>query len=96
MKKLFGAWNQVETRRFNAPIQNITSCNLYGRFWYREVRDFLNSKHTALCIRLLANQIIFYRLSEAGNINCSYEVHARSGFRFIIRHGTGKVKAYRS
>jgi hypothetical protein len=28
MKKLFGAWNPEEARRFNAPIQNITSCNL--------------------------------------------------------------------
>ena len=43
----------------------------YGRFWYREIRDFLNIKLTALCISLLANQITFYRLSEAGNGKCS-------------------------
>jgi len=28
MKKNFGAWNLEETRRFHAPILNITSCNL--------------------------------------------------------------------
>jgi hypothetical protein len=27
MKKLFGAWNPEEARRFHAPVQNIMSCN---------------------------------------------------------------------
>jgi len=27
MKKLFGAWNPEETRRFHAPVKSIMSCN---------------------------------------------------------------------
>jgi hypothetical protein len=33
----------------------------------------------------LGNQYFLYGQSEAGNVKCSYELHARSGLRFIIR-----------
>jgi hypothetical protein len=41
MKKLFGAWNPEEARRFHAPKHH--ELQSFGRFWYREIRDFLNS-----------------------------------------------------
>jgi hypothetical protein len=46
MKKLFGAWNPEETRRFHAPIKKHDELKSFGRFWYQEIRDFLNSKRT--------------------------------------------------
>ena len=40
----------------------------------------------------ISKSIFLYRLSEAGNEKCSYELHARSGIRFIIRHDTAKLQ----
>ena len=37
-----------------------------------------------LFIRVLANHFFLYRQSEAGNKKYYYDLHARSGLRFII------------
>jgi len=41
------------------------------------------------CIR---KSLFLDRLSEAGNEKYCYELHARSGLRFIIRHNTAKLQ----
>jgi hypothetical protein len=45
-----------------------------------------------LFIRVLENQYLLYRLPEAGNEKYCYELHARSGLRFIIRHESAKLQ----
>ena len=42
----------------------------------------------------ISKSVFFYRLSGAGNEKCCYEfqLHARSGLRFIIRHDTAKLQ----
>ena len=40
----------------------------------------------------ISKSIFLYRLSEARNEKYSYELHARSGIRFIIRHDTAKLQ----
>ena len=44
-----------------------------------------------MCL-LFRKSIFLYRQSEAGNEKYGYELHARSGLRFIIRHDTAKLK----
>jgi hypothetical protein len=45
-----------------------------------------------LLICVLANQYVVYRLSEAENEKCCYELHARRCLRFIIRLDTAKLQ----
>ena len=40
----------------------------------------------------ISKSIFFYCLSEAGNEKYCYELHARSGLRFIIRHDIAKLQ----
>jgi hypothetical protein len=51
MKKLFGVAQLEETRSCASPIKTHDELRSFGRFWYEEIRDFLNSKHTAMAMR---------------------------------------------
>jgi hypothetical protein len=52
----------------------------------------LGPRNRILWVRYLGNHYFLYRQSEAGNEKYCYELHARSGLRFIIRHGTAKLQ----
>jgi hypothetical protein len=44
MKKLFDLSCPEEVRRQDTPIKKHHELKSFGRFWYQEIRDFLNSK----------------------------------------------------
>ena len=46
MKKLFGVAQLEEARSCASSIKKHNELKSCGRFWYQEIRDFLNSKHT--------------------------------------------------
>jgi hypothetical protein len=65
---------------------------LTARFSAPKKKREKKKEAVVLWVCYLGNQYFLYRQSEAGNENYGYELHARSGLRFIIRQDPANLQ----
>jgi hypothetical protein len=91
LKGLSAAWPAPRAAKSAAATKRVRRSGILRQFLQmnqstkRTLSRCGSTLNTVLWICYLGNHFFLYRQSEAENVKCCYEVHARSGLRFIIR-----------